>query len=446
MLACIFFVTVGSSSPAWELGIQKLLERSGIRAAPISVTTSNESAISEDLRDSVPKRSRSDFEPLTWTDLVDSVRTSLLPKSEDTAARLPWDPALSSRFKKLVVEQIRSDLQRVDLVPEVRYPLTASERTAIGPLVLETEVFCSTATSCLLTVEGRPDLLMKYQTDSPLDGILIHPLLTDFWFLQAVEHLGISPRPFAVSSPVHLPERAALKTMFQMKPVERRTHSVLGAMVRYSIMERGGLSLHAYMQTRPDKHVGFKESIQIGIKLLNLVRRLHDDGGIVHGDLHTGNFVFRSADAEDFWIIDYGAAYYIADFPENTRVRPDRSWIHGMFTPWEIEGFKPGRRDDVFKVILAVAWIMNGQHLMDHFISIEDDEDESYAIKASGDLFRALPGYDPLSEISLPPRLRQKVLGKLSNVLHIVRNIQSVSERPDYEGIISELESVTSLV
>jgi len=77
------------------------------------------------------------------------------------------------------------------------------EYTPFGDLILG-EVFHIGDQSVLFEIIGRPDLLIKYQTNcEELDPYLalLHPLIPDYWYMRESFMLGLSPEPLFLSPP-----------------------------------------------------------------------------------------------------------------------------------------------------------------------------------------------------------------------------------------------------
>jgi hypothetical protein len=135
-------------------------------------------------------------------------------------------------------------------------------------------------------------------------------------------------------------------------------------------------------------------------------------------------------------------AFFIDDHPDDERVRADRSWNHALFSPWEIQGFHQGPRDDVYKALLCVAILMNGNGFYRYLTSLEDDVEASMTLKQESNIFLAFHDFSPLDGIGLGLRGKQKIAGILLDVLTSVRSLHSVRDIPDYDSLIHQFESI----
>ena len=103
---------------------------------------------------------------------------------------------------------------------------------------------------------------------------------------------------------------------------------------------------------------------RVGAQALRILRSVHAQG-IVHGDVHVGNFVYSSEDdpVATLRIIDFGRADTFYDPALGTHVQPGPGPVgpvpHPLLvSPWELRGSRLSRRDDVYRlgeVLLALA-------------------------------------------------------------------------------------------
>ena len=98
------------------------------------------------------------------------------------------------------------------------------------------------------------------------------------------------------------------------------------------------------------------EVAQVIQRIITMVWRLHA-AGVVHGDIHLGNFVYSDKDsaiAESVRMIDFDRAFFYIDesgahIPDTTQIVSDSITI-ALLSPWEIEGGTKSRRDDLFRI------------------------------------------------------------------------------------------------
>jgi len=104
----------------------------------------------------------------------------------------------------------------------------------------------------------------------------------------------------------------------------------------------------------------------IGASALQIIERIHQTG-LIHGDIHRRNFIVKDSNkpAKTLRIIDFGRVDLFM-LPHRTNYAstgetvliPDNphpqmksnGWREGLLSPWEIEGHRPTRRDDLFRI------------------------------------------------------------------------------------------------
>jgi hypothetical protein len=113
--------------------------------------------------------------------------------------------------------------------------------------------------------------------------------------------------------------------------------------------------------------------------------------------------------------------------------------VHALFSPWDILGRRPGKRDDVFKVLLTMALVLNGPKFTEYLISIENNSTLSYEWKSQKNFFIS-PGFD--FRTGVPETQGVEIASLFDQILRNVRKIPTPSHRPPYEWIIQRLETI----
>ena len=140
-----------------------------------------------------------------------------------------------------------------------------------------------------------------------------------------------------------------------------------GSTARMLLMEKfGGVDLEAFFaRFRASRGVEYIQAVlTIGLKSLNLVKRLHARG-IVHGDIHPGNILFKTDKnlaatdwrTDDLVLIDLGLASFFPDEVDHSEFAPHARARSNPFvlSHWELDSQRPGRRDDVFRLFEMLA-------------------------------------------------------------------------------------------
>jgi hypothetical protein len=109
-----------------------------------------------------------------------------------------------------------------------------------------------------------------------------------------------------------------------------------------------------------------------------------------------------------------------------------------------MKGFRPGYRDDTFKILLSMSFLINGPKLIKYLVSIEPNRELSYKWKSKENIFIS-PDFDFRRTIENQD-VAEKAANILFSVLEAVRGIQSSSQRPPYDWIIGEMQNIIALI
>lgn len=364
---------------------------------------------------------------------------------EEIAAKLPWNESFSPQLKTTVVSQIFSDNNtQTAYAPSFDLPHYFAQETPMGRMILTREDMVSLTETSTIHYVPEHDVVLKFQMDCLELIYVIHPLLLDFWMIKHAEPFGLVPRTFFVSPAAHMQSGPSLKTEFRIDRLTRLACANMQANVRYGIMERVGDNLHSVMYKAPGKRVAFLEAISIGREVIDMLRRLHEEAGIIHGDIHTGN-ICRSKNSK-FVFIDFARSKFVSETLVDKIVREPLEYNDPLLSHWETEGYAAGRRDDVFRALFALAIIMNGHKLYEFYAKIQGNVTETLALKRDSNIFISAPELNPIDRLSVPEPIKAAVALKLKEALEICNNARSVADRPDYEGIIARLDDIMRLV
>lgn len=343
----------------------------------------------------------------------------------------------------------RSDLEEIEDLSE--------QLPNGGDLYLEKAIGVS-ETSRVFSVMNNKRLVIKYQAFC-LHYDIGHPLVREFWFLNRIEDLGISPKAHFVSGASPLPAFVSEKTDFAMTSAQR--NYCRGSQVRFLVMDRRGPSVHDLMMQRKTGHrtdhrIHPRRAVWIALKTMQAVEKLHVVGGVVHGDIHYGNIVLEGT--EGVGLIDFGRAFSVNTIgapPDKIRAG---EWNHEMFSPWEIKGFRPGPRDDVFRVVLMLSFMLCGKSAEKRFRPMKlQQPGAAWWAKLNEGMFRFC---DPLAEYSFtdtltnelvvdavdPILLKERVYQLLDQVADFARAVPTLDGLPLYRPIIEDLAEIYSLL
>ena len=283
--------------------------------------------------------------------------------------------------------------------------------------------------STIFRVQNRPDLLIKYQANcdpGPRRGI--HPLIRDYIFLRVLEEDGIVPRVYAISSSVSLPFDLTEKTRFLLTDAERYDCvEKNGASVRYMVLSNEGSDLLRWLHYQPGHKFSIEAALHILMVLVGTLERMHSNN-IIHGDIHLGNIVMK--EELEIVLIDFG----FARFEDEVRLGPIRrpfSYVHGLHTPWELEGLDSSYRDDMYRVLMVGAIMVTGRDYYNYCTDLLESPDSLYEFKKFGNIL-TIPGNDVWGD-------NAEVRLALEHIVDHVRGITDIKEKPDYEFIKAQL-------
>ena len=201
-------------------------------------------------------------------------------------------------------------------------------------------------------------------------------LTNEFVYLSAINGSGIAPDVY------HLSPLTKITTGLSAKVRSNtfRNHAdrciAAGASVQMLLQDKTGAEVGAYLHRLrgilPDSIVYLHSVLRVVIKTLTLLQRLHSLG-LVHGDVHAGNIMFKSPKesidahdvvSDDLILIDFELAQF---FP-NSIGSPDTGiFDRGLnpmcLSPWQLEGSRLGRRDDVYRTIEMMAGLLSDNEL-----------------------------------------------------------------------------------
>jgi len=208
--------------------------------------------------------------------------------------------ALGIEQKQIQLTVQKSDLESLSLRYAPQFgtndaPIITENVPVYGDLTLR-ELIGQGEASTVYTVTERDDLVIKYQSDCPKSlNAQFHPLILDYFFLKKIEDLDITPRVDFISPLSFLPSERGRKCAFGMNEgqFDRCIEHATGT-VRYMVMEKTGPTIASIMRRYEGQEVPFRGVLRLGISLMKNLKKLHQDGGIVHGDIHIGNVVLRN--------------------------------------------------------------------------------------------------------------------------------------------------------
>lgn len=382
----------------------------------------------------------------------------LLPyqPASHTASRLVY--RYTSAFLESLDEVTRDWANRqisLDALNELSTPLLAYDREVIvrpgkAPLAIALgEPIARRYESVLYGILGARNLIIKYQSNC--DNLRsIHPLLRDYWFLHFLQGTGLSPDPLFISPPTKLTNLRTHKTHFEMDDNERlECIAHPNSAVRYMLMARIKTSFTDLVYDSAAKGYIFslQATFQLARDLIQKLETLHRRG-VVHADIHPGNVVLMDDEMHHIGFIDFGLSFFAAGkIGTPDRIREPLSHIHCLFSSYDLEGFRFSYRDDAFKAVMIVAFLMNGPPWMSYCERLETDGAAMLAFKRDHFLF-VIPGEtDRIEAMSnVTPEAKAEVRSRLQRTLDLVRNIHDINAVPPHMKLMAEFDAISELV
>ena len=212
-------------------------------------------------------------------------------------------PGVIARLER----QVKMDA-RHDEYPPITEGGLGVQPTVLGNLTIGPLIHRGFYTT-IFEIVDKPDYLIKYQSDcleinenQQFGHPYVHPLLREFWFSDAAGAHDLSVDIFTVSPPASLcTKREGVCDFNPMDPDDEMFNDcrVYDGTIRYIVMRK---SLGKTLRDEKERFVwGIVHpaiAFQRGIELMEVLRILHTEAGVVHGDIHMEN-VLLETDPDD---------------------------------------------------------------------------------------------------------------------------------------------------
>jgi hypothetical protein len=139
--------------------------------------------------------------------------------------------------------------------------------------------------TAVYNIYNHNDYVIKYYTYCYNSMDPFDPVVTEATFMKFLEPLNICPKVLHISGTTTVGN--------DMGKVQQTTcdkddgSGQYDGPIRYMIMEKVGIDLYDLMIGSPNNRIPFREAIQYGIKMMELIQKLHSKN-IIHGDAHLG--------------------------------------------------------------------------------------------------------------------------------------------------------------
>jgi len=357
-------------------------------------------------------------------DVSSSDKSNFFPPPQYTALEALGRPTLEA-----VTVSDRVDAESAVMAPALMGPTT--EEVPGGQLVLDENPLSRTRSSVVFRVQNKPRVVVKYQVQCAGFLLAVHPLVREYHVLTKIKSLGVAPTPLAVSLPSELPLQATPKTNFDMTPEERADCINFGSYVRFLVMERVGVSMYHLSGLFPAGMVPSKLVLTLAVQTIRNLQQLHESARIVHNDIHWGNVAFPDKVVEDprVFLIDFGRSFSIPEFRIPLTLRAPFQSANVHMSPWEIAGYHPGPRDDVYRAIFMAIGLLGGKSFMKYHAALSEYPRSAFDTKSSPETLLA-----PLRAVLTVPQLDH-----LSKALTSVLQVGGPQMPVNYAEILKHL-------
>lgn len=355
-----------------------------------------------------------------------------------------------------LVSQTRLDEENDAFTPNASLGF---QQTPLGNFTLGSVLYRGQL-SIIFNIVERPDLLIKYQSDC--DDVFgsfrfkiptIHPLLRDVWYGVDADRWGIAVGGIFVSPPSFLcPEKTGICDFTVSDSSFEQCKKDLKSTLRYAVLRKShGTALMNIKRSFVNGVVPLKTAFAIGIHLISLLQKLHEDANIIHGDLHLENIMIedkfgnRTSGESVLKLIDFGKSHAKFSKP-SLPVLPPRALNHTSCTIWQIDGFEMAARDDVMKAIQGIAVLMNPWKYRSYeSVRLANGYEDYKSFKMAEDFF-TMPEFDPIENASISDVAKSGIRQELATILALVRDAPDINSIPHYGAIISSFQHCISFL
>jgi hypothetical protein len=196
----------------------------------------------------------------------------------------------------------------------------------------------------------------------------------EYSLMSTLEGLEITPKAFYLSDATLIDNYGSQKVSAIYPLAHSQVCRERGSHVRMMLMERNGPDMEKFLGWLRLNQSHDREYIEavmvLSSRIVELVEKFHN-AGYIHGDVFQNNIVFRyqKPDYRDYdwrtdplYIIDLATSVPVEtgkELPERVEGNFYRGWNPALLTHWQLNLFRYGRRDDIFRVIESMAYLLS---------------------------------------------------------------------------------------
>ena len=333
------------------------------------------------------------------------------------------------------------------------------------------------------TLDDGSVVIAKYTNDCRrrLNNVTTDPI-DEYFLLMATKDSGITPNVYGLSEPAMVTIADTPKSYSKFMEAHAVKCLAAGAEVRLLLQERAGMDMEIYFQLlrRRRSSIGddgkrfLRSVLALGWKSVEVLQKLHKKG-IIHGDIHAGNIMFKSPkgsiedydlladDDEEIVLVDFGYARYFVNEIGTEPVQPMLPGMNPMLLSlWNLFHRRTGRRDDIYRVFDMLSMILSDwsrETALKNLIAAHIRDNPKEAIDAPRRVIRQCKTDYPLFQPSpllvtgccdrmgLGEKMRKSVQADLESVfVNKVKRLSHPDATPEYDSIIRRLKRIERAV
>jgi serine/threonine protein kinase len=190
----------------------------------------------------------------------------------------------------------------------------------------------------------------------------------EYAVLRIIDPYRIAPRVYSLSAP-SVPQGDKAWN-FDSRPKSELVQSKWlycsdqKAMMRAIVQDKIFTSVLRHSNRLEKDIEGMRFVIRSGRETLQMLGVLHE-AGFIHGDIHSGNVALNDDTGRHFSLIDFGLAkFFPVEIGTTDEIIGPITVATNLLSPWHLDRHRLGRRDDIFRAIEMVAFLLTDWGLL----------------------------------------------------------------------------------